>query len=139
MILINKEVLYEKVCGLESQALAYVGKIANDETKIDEWRIWSAILAERTAFKHDIFDAPEVKPEQKWIPCSERSPETQTAYYLVTVGNFGRFFTTTLPDEVDIVRWDYDRRKGRNSWHWCTDRTVVAWMPLPEPYGGEPG
>ena len=69
MSLINREALYEKACGLEAQALSYVGKIANDETKIEEWRIWSAILTERTAFKHDIFDAPEVKPERtgKWI------------------------------------------------------------------------
>ena len=68
MSLINREALYEKACGLEAQALSYVGKIANDETKIEEWRIWSAILTERTAFKHDVFDAPEVKPERtgKW-------------------------------------------------------------------------
>ena len=72
MSLINREALYEKACGLEAQALLYVGKIANDETKIEEWRIWSAILTERTAFKHDIFDAPEVKPERtgKWIDCN---------------------------------------------------------------------
>lgn len=58
---IDGEPLYEKACDLEAQALAYVIKIANDETKIEEWRIWSAILVERTAFKQDIFDAPEVK------------------------------------------------------------------------------
>lgn len=63
MSVINREALYEKACDLEAQALAYVGKIANDETKIEEWKIWSAILAERTAFKHDIFDAPSVQPE----------------------------------------------------------------------------
>ena len=70
MRVIDGEALYEKACDLEAQALAYVGKIANDETKIEEWRIWSAILTERTAFKHDIFDAPEVKPQHKkgkWI------------------------------------------------------------------------
>ena len=61
MSLINREALYEKACGLEAQALSYVGKIANDETKIEEWRIWSAILTERTAFKHDIFDAPTIE------------------------------------------------------------------------------
>ena len=72
--------------------------------------------------------------EPQWIPCSERLPETKTAYYLVTIANYGRFFTTTLPDNVETVRWDYDRRKGLDSWHWCTERTVTAWMPLPEPY-----
>lgn len=72
MSLIKREALYEKACDLEAQALSalsYVGKIANDEIKIEEWRIWSAILTERTAFKHDVFDAPDAKPERtgKWI------------------------------------------------------------------------
>ena len=60
---IDADALLERACNLEAQALAYVGKIANDESKIEEWRIWSAILAERTAFKHDIFDAPTIEPE----------------------------------------------------------------------------
>lgn len=57
---IDGDPLYERACELEAQALAYVGKIANDESKIEEWRIWSAILAERTAFKHDVFDAKTI-------------------------------------------------------------------------------
>lgn len=67
---IDADTLYERVCELEAQALAYVGKIINDETKVEEWKIWSAILAERTAFKHDIYDAPTIEPERKkgkWI------------------------------------------------------------------------
>ena len=77
---------------------------------------------------------PSAQPEQRWIPCSERLPEKDTCFYLATIANHGLKFTTTLPDDVDVVRWDYDRRKGHNSWHWCTERTVIAWMPLPEPY-----
>lgn len=69
-----------------------------------------------------------------WISCSDRLPEKDTRFYLTTIANHGLNFTTTLPDDVDVVRWDYDRRKGRNSWHWCTERTVIAWMPLPIPY-----
>ena len=78
----------------------------------------------------------DYEPEQRWIPCSERLPEKETHFYLTTIANHGLNFTTTLPDDVDVVRWDYDRRKGHNSWHWCTERTVIAWMPLPEPYEG---
>lgn len=81
---------------------------------------------------------PSAQPEPKWIPCSERLPEKKdTCFYLATIANHGLNFTTTLPDDVDVVRWDYDRRKGHNSWHWCTERTVIAWMPLPEPYQAE--
>ena len=81
-----------------------------------------------------INDAPTIEPEPQWIPCNERLPEDKTAYYLATVANRGLFFTTTVNNNVDYVRWDYDRRKGKDSWHWRTERTVLAWMPLPEPY-----
>ena len=66
---IDGDALLERACNLEAQALAYVGKIANDESKIEEWKIWSAILAERTAFKHDIFDAPTIEP--KIVRCKD--------------------------------------------------------------------
>ena len=65
MRLIDADALYERACDLEAQALSYIEKIIHDEDKVEEWKIWSAILTERTAFKHDIFDAPEVKPEHK--------------------------------------------------------------------------
>lgn len=77
---------------------------------------------------------PPVQPKPQWIPCSERLPQDKTAYYLATVANRGFFFTTTVNNNVDCVRWDYDRRKGKDSWHWCTERTVIAWMTLPEPW-----
>ena len=124
MSVINREALYEKACDLEAQALAYVGKIAYDETKIEEWRIWSAILAERTAFKHDIFDAPEVKPESKWISVTERLPE-DGGYYIVTEN------ISEDGDKWVGLRW----YSTVNGWKF----EPVAWMPLPEPYqeGGE--
>ena len=142
MSLINREVQYKKACDLEAQALAYVGKIANDETRTEEWRIWSAILAERTAFKHDVFDAPEVKPEPKWIPCSERLPEEHIGFYLVTVQK--RIITAlnvvgcdNTVHDIDIARWDYDRRAPQRGYHWCKADKVIAWMPLPEPFREE--
>lgn len=69
MRMIDADALYERACELEAQALSYVGKIVSDETKTEEWRIWSAILAERTAFKHDVFDAPTIEKRKPghWI------------------------------------------------------------------------
>lgn len=70
MRLINADELYEKACDLEAQALSHVEKIMHDEEKHEEWKIWSAILAERSAFKHDVFDAPTIEPEREtatWI------------------------------------------------------------------------
>lgn len=65
MRLIDADALYERACELEAQALEYVGKIIHDDEKIEEWRKWSAILNERTAFKHDVYDAPIIEPERK--------------------------------------------------------------------------
>ena len=70
MRLIDGDALYEKACELEERALSYVGEISNDETKHDEWKTWFAILAERTAFKHDIFDSPTIdlrRKKGKWL------------------------------------------------------------------------
>ena len=92
------------------------------------------VVKAMTAWKSYVEALPSAQPKQRWIPCSERLPEKDTHFYLTTIANHGLNFTTTLPDDVDVVRWDYDRRKGHNSWHWCTERTVIAWMPLPEPY-----
>ena len=62
----------------------------------------------------------------KWIPVSERLPE-KCGYYLVSAVG------------CSVVESFYD---GKKFWyerpdHWLT--TVLAWMPLPEPYieGGE--
>lgn len=60
--LIDADALYERAASLDAQALDYVGKLTErdgDEISI-EWKIWSAILAERTAFRHDVFDAPTI-------------------------------------------------------------------------------
>ena len=65
MRLIDGDALYERVCELEAQALSYVGKIVNDESKMEERKIWSAILAERTAFKYDVYDAPTIEERNK--------------------------------------------------------------------------
>ena len=65
--LISRRALYEKAATLEAQALDYVGKLIErdgDGTSV-EWKIWSAILTERTAFKHDVYDAPYAQPDIK--------------------------------------------------------------------------
>lgn len=60
MKLIDGEQLYEKTAEWEAQALHMVEVTMNEED-LDEWRRWSAILKERTAFKHDVADAPVIE------------------------------------------------------------------------------
>lgn len=68
-----------------------------------------------------IDDAPEVKPEPKWTPCSERLPETPSFCLVTTDGSHN--------DVIDIALYMSD------GWHKASK--VLAWMPLPEPYKEE--
>ena len=61
--LIDKNKLYEKVAELEAQALEQASKLAQTDN-IEEWRRWSTILNERTAFKFDVADAPVIIPAE---------------------------------------------------------------------------
>ena len=67
--LISRQALYDRAATLEAQALDYVGKLIerDGDEYSTEWKIWSAILAERTAFKHDVFDAPSAQRTGRWI------------------------------------------------------------------------
>ena len=55
--------------------------------------------------------------EQKWIPVSERWPDTKGTY-LVCTEKFG----------IVLAHWYGDRFGGGYA-----TRTVAYWMPLPEP------
>lgn len=138
MSLINREALYEKACGLEAQALAYVEKIANDETKIEEWRIWSAILVERTAFKHDIFDAPEVKPEPKWILCVDgNEPKANAECWISTNAKYVRR-ASYAPKANNQPNGFIVTDGGFGFYEY--GKSAKAWMPYtqdPEPYRAE--
>ena len=138
MSLINREALYEKACGLEAQALSYVGKIANDEIRTDEWRIWSAILAERTAFKHDIFDAPEVLPEPKWIPCVDgNEPKANAECWISTSAKYVRR-ASYAPKANNQPNGFIVTDGGFGFYEY--GKSAKAWMPYtkePEPYREE--
>ena len=68
-----------------------------------------------------IKNLPSIQPEQRWIPVTERLPET-SGYYLVTV-NIGLKIT-------DVVY--FNRGSG-----FLLSNIVTAWKPYPEPYQGE--
>ena len=62
---------------------------------------------------------------QEWIPCSERLPESQ-GYYIRTCKDGPICRSTTT------IKWS-------NGWQLSGRRafwTVVAWMPMPEPWKG---
>lgn len=77
MRLIDADALYEQTAEWEARALAIVKKLNSkplgemDVNEITEWRKWSCILNERSAFKHDVADFPTVdvveRKRGKWI------------------------------------------------------------------------
>ena len=64
--------------------------------------------------------------KQEWIPCSERLPEEDGRFLVFLPDRNGTFMCADFLGE----KWypdDYE----------CTSNHVIAWMPLPEPYGKE--
>ena len=76
-----------------------------------------------------ISELPSARPEQRWIPCSERLPDKNGKYLCSIQSNFKRkkiMRISTTDFESGINRWSPDCMAFK-------DR-VIAWMPLPEPY-----
>ena len=71
-------------------------------------------------------DLPPAQPKQRWIPCSERLPEYGKT--VLWCNDKGSIFTTAIT-YMNGDSWAVGKRHRR-----CQ---VVAWMPLPEPYGGD--
>ena len=61
--LIDRNKLYNKTADWEAQALYMVEATANDE-KTTQWRKWTTVLTERSAFKFDVADAPTIIPAE---------------------------------------------------------------------------
>lgn len=84
-----------------------------------------------------IDDAPTIEPEQRWIPVTERLPEEE--YVLIS----------KKPTKISGDKWSVtiairtaDPRSRKIQWRdsgfgVIQDDKVLAWMPLPYPYGGE--
>ena len=73
---------------------------------------------------------PSEQPEQKWIPVSERLPE-KDGEYIVTCQSGRR---------KEVMCFSYGTRDKVFFWLDSTEPywgMVLAWMPMPEPYGGE--
>ena len=71
-----------------------------------------------------IENLPSAQPEQRWIPCRERLPET---------GSFFVTFKEEFDEAVDIDFYDAENEM----WYYHDSDLVIAWMPLPEPYKAE--
>ena len=66
----------------------------------------------------------------QWIPCSERLPEEEGEYF-VTVKK------TAFDTEYDATEVAYC--SPNHKWFNVSNCKVIAWMPLPNPYGEREG
>jgi len=76
----------------------------------------------------ELLELPSAQPEQRWIPCSERLPEESGRYLISALDGIGRR-TTVAPYQPRYKAWTMTGRMA----YW----KVIAWQPLPEPYGGD--
>ena len=78
-----------------------------------------------------------------WILCSERLPE-EGGYYLVTYHGWSNGDYLPKFDDTYVRRLHYQKSERFTGWNhprYCddkaendTNREVIAWQPLPEPY-----
>jgi len=83
------------------------------------------------------------KLKQRWIPCSEKLPEDD-GWYLTSFGNewttdhFGKINKEKKIYSSMVRIHKYDKKsKNFYTGYGLIVGMVAAWMPLPEPYGGE--
>ena len=91
-----------------------------------------------------------VMDEMKWIPCSERTPESEYAENRLTIASYIVTMQRTTKDKkhsctvVGFARFIPERKDGKwqgGTWQddWLVsnekyDTEVIAWMPMPKPY-----
>ncbi len=67
---------------------------------------------------------------QGWIPVTERLPEPVTPSQ-----RRGWFITSNQYGGVALTCYEFESSPFKEGWQ--TDMTILAWMPLPEPYKEE--
>lgn len=85
-----------------------------------------------------------VEPE-RWIPVTEKLPEEDGEYLVANLTIKGKPCVYGIDmfanDLYQVDKYDFSDKKGKRGWvyfhyeyGYLEDKTIVAWMPLPEPY-----
>ena len=99
------------------------GEVYADIQQIDK------ILEHNKTLCSFIKSIPSAERKGEWIPCSERLPSEQ-GQYLVTTYAYNDYHY------VDVLSFHKGKFYETDSeWGDMVDNDVVAWMPLPKPYG----
>ena len=73
---------------------------------------------------------PSAQPEQRWIPCTPDTMPKPMQKVLITFEEYDQLWVTS-------ARFIYYRKTLQWDCDFGSCGEVKAWMPLPEPYGGE--
>ena len=116
---------------IDADAITYESVDSCDTGRYESY-YGTGILAVR---KEDIDEQPTIESEQRWIPVTDHNPEIDMSYphsehYLVTYDN----------GEIDVARWSnvnpfWTDHVTEPRWWGAQYCKVIAWMPLPGPYG----
>lgn len=83
-----------------------------------------------------ILDVPSAEPERKWIPVTDRLPKDNRQ---VLVYAQSTHFALAKYDEMMEPNGEWKKQWVTfDAWKpYYTIKNVIAWMPLPEPWGSE--
>lgn len=91
----------------------------------DYYPITANAIAEKVRQLPSAQPEPEELKRPQWIPCSVRLPRKTDLYFVTIRDNKNDIeYTSCMDYWVKLSRWE-------------VDVNVIAWMPLPEPYGVE--
>lgn len=89
----------------------------------------------------EAFDLAIDALEQQWIPCSERLPkegERVLATHLGGLNPNNQVIEHIYQNGKFTMGWDMDMNPSSPTFGQRYMGEVIAWMPLPEPWRGEP-
>lgn len=87
----------------------------------------------------DVISTVPAAQAQQWIPCSERLPEIGRGYIVTGKQKYAHEKEWTYFVDVAFNYGNYidDYWDTFIDWDEGQETHIIAWMPLPEPYGGE--
>ena len=109
---------------------------------IDADALLKCIPSEEIVSMFAVQNAPTIKPELHWIPCSDGLPKEKDAGILKKLGieKKSEYVLATVEvkgERMTVTACTYDGKWGWKMKYAFPDFKVIAWMPLPEPYGGD--
>ena len=100
------------------EAVKWLTNLIEDIGKSEYGGLWH--------YEQALSEIKEILERNDWIPWSERPPEKE-----------GRYLVTIDEDDRKDVGDDLFYFRADDTPSWFVENNVIAWMPLPEPWGGE--